>query len=71
MGRQVIDASGNTLTDAQGRSFTWNFENRLTQGGWPRFTGEDHQSGCPRLRDVRSLGIPAAGSRRFSECANQ
>jgi YD repeat-containing protein len=26
------DANGNTLSDAQGRSFTWDFENRLTQG---------------------------------------
>jgi RHS repeat-associated protein len=25
------DANGNTLTDAQGRSFTWDFENRLIQ----------------------------------------
>ena len=23
------DANGNTLADASGRSFTWNFENRL------------------------------------------
>lgn len=27
----AYDANGNTLTDAQGRSFTWDFENRLTQ----------------------------------------
>ena len=27
----VYDANGNTLTDAQGRSFTWDFENRLVQ----------------------------------------
>ena len=26
-----LDANGNTLSDAQGRSFTWDFENRLTQ----------------------------------------
>jgi hypothetical protein len=25
------DANGNTLTDASGRSYTWDFENRLTQ----------------------------------------
>jgi RHS repeat-associated protein len=25
------DANGNTLSDAQGRSYTWDFENRLTQ----------------------------------------
>ena len=25
------DANGNTLSDASGRSFTWDFENRLTQ----------------------------------------
>lgn len=27
----TYDANGNTLSDAQGRSFTWDFENRLTQ----------------------------------------
>jgi YD repeat-containing protein len=27
----TYDANGNTLADAQGRSFTWDFENRLTQ----------------------------------------
>ena len=30
-GSYTYDANGNTLTDAQGRSFTWDFENRLTQ----------------------------------------
>jgi hypothetical protein len=27
----AYDANGNTLSDAQGRSFTWDFENRLVQ----------------------------------------
>jgi RHS repeat-associated protein len=27
----TLDANGNTLSDAQDRSFTWDFENRLTQ----------------------------------------
>ena len=27
----TYDANGNTLTDASGRSFTWDYENRLTQ----------------------------------------
>jgi len=27
----ALDANGNTLSDAQGRGFTWDFENRLTQ----------------------------------------
>jgi RHS repeat-associated protein len=27
----TYDANGNTLSDAQGRSFTWDFQNRLTQ----------------------------------------
>jgi RHS repeat-associated protein len=27
----ALDANGNTLTDASGRSFTWDFENRLAQ----------------------------------------
>jgi RHS repeat-associated protein len=31
MGSYTYDANGNTLSDAQGRSFTWDFENRLTQ----------------------------------------
>jgi YD repeat-containing protein len=33
MPRSLIsyDANGNTLSDAQGRSFTWDFENRLVQ----------------------------------------
>ena len=29
------DNNGNTLTDAQGRSFTWDFENRLLQATNP------------------------------------
>src|SRR3984957_6428693 len=33
------DANGNTLTDAQGRSFTWDFENRLTQAVVPGTNG--------------------------------
>lgn len=32
---ETHDANGNTLTDAQGRSFTWDFENRLTQAVVP------------------------------------
>jgi len=32
---------------------------------------QHHGNGCPRLREVRSLGIPAAGVRRFSESATQ
>src|SRR6202041_3772953 len=35
----VIDANGNTLSDAQGRSFTWDFENRLTQAVVPGTNG--------------------------------
>ena len=31
LGSYTYDANGNTLSDAQGRSFTWDFENRLTQ----------------------------------------
>ncbi len=30
-GSYAYDANGNTLSDAQGRGFTWDFENRLTQ----------------------------------------
>ena len=32
-------ANGNTLTDAQGRSFTWDFENRLIQAVVPGTNG--------------------------------
>jgi RHS repeat-associated protein len=35
----AYDANGNTLTDAQGRSFTWDFENRLTQAVVPGTNG--------------------------------
>ena len=34
-----LDANGNTLTDAQGRSYTWDFENRLTQAVVPGTNG--------------------------------
>ena len=30
-GSYSYDANGNTLSDAQGRSYSWDFENRLTQ----------------------------------------
>jgi RHS repeat-associated protein len=33
------DANGNTLSDAQGRSFIWDFENRLTQAVVPGTNG--------------------------------
>ncbi len=35
----VIDANGNTLSDPSGRSFTWDFENRLTQAVVPGTNG--------------------------------
>jgi len=35
----ALDANGNTLTDAQGRSFTWDFENRLTKAVVPGQNG--------------------------------
>ncbi len=28
------DANGNTLSDPSGKSYTWDFENRLIQRGW-------------------------------------
>jgi YD repeat-containing protein len=75
-GSHSYDANGNTISDAQGRSFTWDFENRLTQavnpgvgtttfrydpfGGLAQTSEHHHETGCPRLRDFRSLGIPAA-----------
>ncbi|HET9406398.1 MAG TPA: hypothetical protein VFO39_04110 [Candidatus Sulfotelmatobacter sp.] len=38
-GSYTYDANGNTLTDPQGRSFTWDFENRLTQAVVPGTNG--------------------------------
>jgi RHS repeat-associated protein len=35
----ALDANGNTLTDASGKSFTWDFENRLTQAVVPGTNG--------------------------------
>ena len=31
----AYDANGNTLSDASGKSYTWDFENRLTQAVVP------------------------------------
>jgi len=38
-GSYSYDANGDTLSDAQGRSFTWDFENRLTQAVVPGTNG--------------------------------
>jgi len=35
----AYDANGNTLTDVQGRQFTWDFENRLVQAVVPGTSG--------------------------------
>jgi RHS repeat-associated protein len=35
----VIDANGNTLSDPSGKSYTWDFENRLTQAAVPGTNG--------------------------------
>jgi hypothetical protein len=35
----ALDANGNTLSDASGRTFTWDFENRLTQAVVPGTNG--------------------------------
>jgi RHS repeat-associated protein len=35
----ALDANGNTLSDASGRTFTWDFENRLTQAFVPGTNG--------------------------------
>jgi len=39
LAKLAYDANGNTLSDAQGRSFTWDFENRLTQAIVPGANG--------------------------------
>jgi hypothetical protein len=36
----TYDANGNTLTDATGKSYSWDFENRLTQAVVPGTNGE-------------------------------
>ena len=38
-GSYTYDANGNALTDAQGRSFTWDFENRMIQAVVPGNNG--------------------------------
>ena len=38
-GSYTYDANGNTLTDASGKSYTWDFENRLTQAVVPGTNG--------------------------------
>lgn len=38
-GSYTYDANGNTLSDAQGRTFTWDVENRLTQAIMPGTNG--------------------------------
>jgi RHS repeat-associated protein len=38
-GSYTYDANGNTLTDASGKSYTWDFENRLTQAVVPGTSG--------------------------------
>ena len=52
----AYDANGNTLSDSQGRSFTWDFENRLTQavvpganGGTTTFKYDPFQHNLPLL----------------------
>ncbi|MGA9641121.1 MAG: hypothetical protein WBQ72_06980 [Terriglobales bacterium] len=52
----AYDANGNTLSDSQGRSFTWDFENRLTQavvpganGGTTTFKYDPFQYNLPLL----------------------
>ena len=37
--KSVIDANGNTLTDSSGKSYTWDFENRLMQAVVPGTNG--------------------------------
>lgn len=39
-GGYSYDENGNTLSDASGRSFTWDFENRLTQDVVPGTNGD-------------------------------
>jgi YD repeat-containing protein len=37
--RATFDANGNTLSDASGKSYSWDFENRLTQAVVPGTNG--------------------------------
>jgi RHS repeat-associated protein len=39
LARYAYDANGNTLSDASGKSYTWDFENRLTQAVVPGTNG--------------------------------
>ena len=40
MAATAIDANGNTLSDPSGKSYSWDFENRLRQAVVPALTEE-------------------------------
>jgi len=53
----AYDANGNTLSDAQGRSFTWDFENRLVQAVVPGSNGGTTTFKYDPFELIRGQGI--------------
>jgi YD repeat-containing protein len=56
--RNAYDANGNALSDPSGKSFTWDFENRLTQAVNPGVgtTTVRYDSFGRRIQKSRPLG---------------
>jgi len=59
----AYDANGNTLSDPSGKSYTWDFENRLTQAGGARHRNDDLQVRSlrqenPEVRPARNHELP-------------
>ena len=53
----ALDANGNTLSDASGKTYTWDFENRLTQAVVPGTRNRQPSSYDPfgrRIQKVRA-----------------
>ena len=59
----ALDANGNTLSDASGRSYSWDFENRLTQVVNARRWNDDLpvrsvRTAHPEIRSARNDELP-------------
>ena len=51
----ALDANGNTLSDPSGKSYTWDFENRLTQAVVPG-RGRRHSNTIPSAARIQKSG---------------
>jgi hypothetical protein len=60
----ALDANGNTLSDAGGKSYTWDFENRLVQAVSEAVQcGEDAHSGL--AIDTANVSLSGDGKDNF------